>query len=168
VNAVSVSESTITKATHPSLSLAYDLALKTYDYADRRFDLLGTRAAAIIGFTSILVASASSVIPRLRPYRELQVFGAIVFLGIIAYVLYHGVLAYKGRKVKALPDPSVLFAKCAPLTEDEFRVELMGQLTYACQDYSAACTHRSDHLQKALYAFVVASGILLPALVFVP
>lgn len=78
------------------------------------------------------------------------------------------VQAYKGREVKGLPDPGVVFAKCADLDEDDFRVELMGQITEACSGYSAACTFRSLHVRKALYAFAITSAILLPTLMLVP
>src|SRR4051794_34868111 len=83
----------------PSLALVYDLAIRSYDYADRRYDTIGTRAAALIGFTSLLVTGAGTVVHRLSPYPSFWCFAAIVFLGLTAFLLYHAVCALLAREV---------------------------------------------------------------------
>jgi len=56
-------------APNASLTLVYDLAIRSYDYTDRRYDLIGTRAGALIGAARVSwfpMAPTASVM--LRPH----------------------------------------------------------------------------------------------------
>jgi hypothetical protein len=123
----------------PSLGLVFDAAVRSYDYADRRYDLIGTRAAALIGFTALLVTGAATVVQRLSPYPGLRLTAVLVFLSQIGWLVYHAVQAYRARDVKGPPDPAVLYQTYAAHPEGHFRSEMIARLGTARESYIAAC-----------------------------
>jgi len=158
-----------TEAEVPGLKLVYELALKRYEYLDRRFDTIGTRGSAAIGFAIFLVASSSTLVQRLRrPYPELAFTAGILLAALLSYLIYNAFKAYEGRRVEGLPAPEVLFGKLVHESEHEVRLEMVSELGQACDLYSSACESRSQHLKKALVAFVLTMGLVLVGLMVVP
>jgi hypothetical protein len=151
-----------------SLSLVYDLALRSYDYADRRYDLIGTRASALIGFSSLLVTGAAVVVHRLSPYLGLWLFTASIFLGLTTFLLYHGLLALFARQVHGLPAPEVIYARYVAHDERSFRIKMISTFGEAREKYTQACDWKAQHLRWGMKAFVVILFLLVPALMLIP
>lgn len=145
--AVSAGQKEVEAAPLPSLTLVYDLALRSYDYADRRYDTIGTRAAALIGFTSLLVTGAGTVVHRLLPYAGLVWPAAVVFLGLIGFLLYHAICAFFAREVPGLPAPEVLYHRYASHDERAFRSKMVSTIGSARDRYASACDWKARHLR---------------------
>lgn len=109
---------------YPSLNVIHDIAVRKFDAADKTFDSLNARAAAMIGWTSIILAASALVYQRLG---HATVF-AVVIVVLAAAAIGCACWAYGLADVPTWPNAEKHFELHAHLPESQTRLLIMSRL----------------------------------------
>jgi hypothetical protein len=107
---------------HPSVNLAYDIALKAYEQAESRLDSADDRAQTLLGFAATLTPLAAAGGKALG----LNIRSGWLIAALAAFLvgIGLGVTARLYGKLKVLA-PEVLFEKYLDMEPDDFKTELV-------------------------------------------
>ncbi|MDQ3799035.1 MAG: hypothetical protein M3384_06260 [Acidobacteriota bacterium] len=150
-----------TENQYPAVPTAYDLAVKSYEFGERRFQAVENRNEKILGFTvtvnvALIVFLSSSNSSNLNLQ---SVFFIIAFLsGIVSLIL--GVLAMFTGRVGTV-DITVIYERWLHLKENDFKTEFIIQ---AADDFKKTFKNIEG---KSQLASLSAGFFLLEALLLI-
>jgi len=149
----------------PSLNVIYDLAVKQFEFVDRAYDALSSRAAAMVGWTSFVCTAAIYVHPRV-PGPEWLHQGFVLIVGALALVaLCNALLACRTTDMERWPDPTLVFGKYAEKEEDVTRLQMLWNIRDSTGANVKAVTRKGKRIKRAI-GFLSAVSLLLVLALF--
>lgn len=145
---------------YPSVGLAYDLAVSSYDTAHKRWEAADNRVQTLLTFTVTVELALPTLLHNNVPQTR---FNSIWFiLAVIAYAFSAGVGTYaRLRQGLILPDPSKLYDKSLANSEWEFKKNF---IYWAGEDYHTNNKHikrKINYTLAMLMLFLIGSLLLI-------
>jgi hypothetical protein len=132
-----------------SLNVIYDLSVKQFDFVDRAYESLTSRAASMIGWTSFITGVAIFLQKGLgESWSRLLFGGSVCFLGIMGLV--SALLAYRTNEVEPWPHALLVYRGYAEKPEDETKLQLMADIEKAIKTNTKFLTAKSEHIDRAI------------------
>ncbi len=138
------------------LKLAYEIALRRYDFMDRTFDTVTTRFAGLIALTGFLVPATKAVLTDLKPYPKLSLGFGVTMLFLIVTDFVWCVRGYRLQPVRTLTDAEAILNQHSSVSEDELRAKLLTAVSEMTNQTVAVLDKKRRNFDCALVAFVLA------------
>lgn len=145
----------------PSMKLIYDLSLRQFDFVDRAYESLTSRAAAMIGWTSIVLSIAMLVV-KMAPNASScwTVWFAVTVGGPAAAALVFAFLAHLPREVEQLPSPSTVYHHFALEPEETTALQLMVNIENAVQKNESVARKKRRLITVSIWCMVAVGAAL--------
>lgn len=128
-----------------------EVALKKFDYADRAFDTINTRAGIVIGWSSLLTAIFFPALDRLPILNKAIV---LISWSLPFFCMMHqGYMAFSVANLKALPLTEVSLDELISLSNLEARSKVIMEIVTASELNEAACIKKARYLKNAIKWF---------------
>jgi hypothetical protein len=128
-----------------------EVALKKFDYAERAFDTINTRAGVVIGWASLLTAIFFPALLRL-PF-----IGKSIVLSLWAFpffiMMYQGYLAYTVASLKAIPVTEDSLPELTSASNLDAHSAVIVKIVIASEINEKACSEKAKHLKRAISWF---------------
>ena len=148
----------------PSLNVIYDIAMKQFEFVDRAYDALSSRAATMVGWTSFVCTAAIYVHPRL-PGPEWLHHVFVMTTGALALAaLICSLLASRITDMERWPDPQLVFDKYSEKEEDTTRLQMLWNIRDSTLANVKAATKKGRRIKWAINCLSAVSLLLVLAL----
>ena len=138
-----------------------ELVLKKFDYADKSFDTINSRAGIVIGWagllTSVFLPGLSGLPQQVK--NLILAFWAIPF----AAMLYFGYRAFAVAKIKPLPITDDTLEDACALTDS--RARMVRMVLQAAEANESAGRRKATHLMNAIRCFAIQMFVLVASVI---
>lgn len=140
-----------------------EVALKKFDYADRAFDTINTRAGVVIGWASLLTAIFFPALDRLPVLNKAIV---LVLWSIPFFCMTHqGYMAFSVASLKALPVTEDSLGELTSTSNLLARATVIRKIVKASEINEKACSDKAKFLKNAIKWFYCQLVVLSLALI---
>lgn len=145
----------------PSLSVIYDISLKQFDFIDRAFDSLTSRAAAMIGWTSFITTAAIFVQSKMDEAMWLRLLFSVCVFALAGLALVSSLRAYFRRDVEPWPSSLWFVENYAHETENDTLLQLMGNIETAIKKNTRLVYEKGRQVDLAVKSLAGLTAALL-------
>jgi hypothetical protein len=140
-----------------------ELALKKFDYADKSFDTINTRAGIVIGWAGLLT---SVFLPGLGGLsQQVKVLVVAIWAFPFAMMLYFGYRAFSVARIKPLPITDDTLEEATALPNTDSRARMVRMVLQAAEANEDAGRKKAKDLMIAIRCFAVQMLILISSLI---
>ena len=144
-----------------SLNVVYDLSVKQFEFIDRSYDSLTSRAAALIGWTSFVSSIAIFVQGKLDEMWPWKLVFGICVLALAGMGLVSALCAYFAKEVESWPHALQVYEGYAEKPEDETKLQLVADIESAIRKNTKLVNEKSRHVVRAIKCLASLSLVLL-------
>lgn len=137
--------------TPTSLNVIYDLAVRQFDFVDRAYDGLTSRAAAMVGWTSFVAAAATFIQDRIHGIAWCHMLFVVLTAILATTALACSLLAYLTGQIQAWPKATLAYEEFAGQPEEVTRLQMLANIEEAIRVNTDSVNAKSRRIRVAIW-----------------
>jgi hypothetical protein len=144
----------------PSLNIVYDLAVKQFEFVDRAYDTLTTRAASLIGWTSFVASITIAVQKNIVNTPWLSASFSVWTGALASLSIAFALRAYWTRDVHPWPDSESVYNKYSMEPEDSTRAQMLANIQDIAKKNRALVDAKAKNVKVSTFFMSILGGTL--------